>query len=124
MYLSARHKMDSNQRLLPSEHLPLYARHDKRAGKHVLPISRWTGANIIDYWVSQTLPPDKQVELTKPEQTITPHTFRHYFVLMTLTETGDITTTRSLARHKDPATTRRYIQSLRGLGKALGEKHR
>jgi hypothetical protein len=47
-YLAARRKLDSTQKLSASDQLPLFARHDKRASKRVLPISRWTGGNIVD----------------------------------------------------------------------------
>lgn len=112
-YLAARHKLDSQQKHQP-EHgkLPLFARHDKRASANVLPISRWTASNIIDEWVHTALPAEMRSELENKQQTISPQTFRHYFVLATLEQTGDLTATQALARHTDPSTTRRYMQRL------------
>lgn len=107
-YLKSRRKLDDNQSLLSPEHLPLFARHDKRAGKKVLAISRWTGNNIIDFWVKQALPSDVLNQLEKDNTSISPQSFRHYFVIHTLQSTDDLDKTQQLARHTDPMTTRRY----------------
>jgi len=108
-YLGERRELDAGPHARSSADLPLFARHDKRAGRRVLPISRWTGANIVDDWTCAALPPDVRSRLAEEGRTITPHMFRHFFVVKTLLETGDINTTQQLARHSDRATTRRYL---------------
>ncbi|GAB4468566.1 MAG: hypothetical protein Kow00124_02800 [Anaerolineae bacterium] len=112
-YLAERQPLDSQQAIPPAD-LPLFARHDKRAGKRVLPISRWTGANIVDEWARRALDAETRQALEQAGQSISPHTFRHYFVFTTLTRTEDIETTRRMARHVDRATTRRYLQGIKG----------
>jgi integrase len=109
-YLTARTPLDDNQPLLTNQHLPLFARHDKKASKRILSISRWTAANIITYWVHQALPPDIRTKLHQQQVTISPQTFRHYFVITTLQRTGNLNEAQLLARHTDTATTRRYLQ--------------
>lgn len=112
-YLSARQQLDAQQKLQPDvSKLPLFARHDKRASDNVLPVSRWTASNIVNDWVRLAIPESEQREIEEKGQTISPQTFRHYFVLKTLEETGDLLTTQALARHTDPSTTRRYMQYL------------
>lgn len=116
-YLAARHKLDTQQRLQPNPgDLALFARHDKRASDNILPISRWTASNIIDEWVRLALPAEMRAGLEERGQAISPQTFRHYFVVTTLEQTGDLSTTQTLARHTDPSTTRRYMQYLDGDG--------
>lgn len=112
-YLSERYILDRAQTHLPRTSLPIFARHDKRAGKRVLPISRWTGNNIVDSWVKLALPETTLSEVREEGQQITPQTFRHYFVVTMLMATGDPETTRQLARHAHPNTTRRYVRSIR-----------
>ncbi len=40
--------------------------------------------------------------------TITPHSFRHYFVTRVLAVTGNLKLAQNLARHKNIAVTQRY----------------
>jgi integrase len=109
-YLQARSTLDVQQR---STDLPLFARHDKRAGIRVLAISRWTGANIVDAWANQALDPAVRASLDSSHQTITPHSFRHYFVIKALNNTeNDVALTQHLARHADRSTTLRYLQRI------------
>ncbi len=99
-YLSARQKLDGAQsRPLPS--LPLFARHDRGAGKKVKPISTATGRNIIKDRVRQILGEDAVGK-------ITPHSFRHYFVTTVLRATGNLKMAQKLARHSNIAVTQRY----------------
>ena len=99
-YLSARQKLDGAQsRPLPS--LPLFARHDRGAGKKIKPISTATGRNIIKDRVRQTLGEDAVGK-------ITPHSFRHYFVTTVLRATGNLKMAQKLARHSNIAVTQRY----------------
>ena len=99
-YLGARQKLDGASRLpLPS--LPLFARHDKGAGKKVKPISTATGRNIIKERVRQILGEEVVGK-------ITPHSFRHYFVTTVLRATGNLKMAQKLARHSNIAVTQRY----------------
>ena len=99
-YLSARQKLDgSSGRPLPS--LPLFARHDRGAGKKVKPISTATGRNIIKERVRQILGEEAVGK-------ITPHSFRHYFVTTVLRATGNLKMAQELARHSNIAVTQRY----------------
>ena len=99
-YLSARSKLDgaSNR---PLTALPLFARHDKGAGKKIKPISTATGRNIVKDRVRQALG-DEAVG------TITPHSFRHYFVTTVLRASGNLKLAQELARHSNIQVTQRY----------------
>lgn len=99
-YLSERSTIDGHSgRQLGS--LPLFARHDKGAGKKVKPITPTTGRNIVTARVREILGDDAV-------GTITPHSFRHYFVTRVLAVTGNLKLAQSLARHKNIAVTQRY----------------
>jgi integrase/recombinase XerC/integrase/recombinase XerD len=41
--------------------------------------------------------------------TITPHSFRHYFVTTVLRGTGNLRLAQRFARHASPTTTTRYL---------------
>ena len=99
-YLSARSRLDgaSNR---PLTALPLFARHDKGAGKKVKPITTATGRNIVTERVRQALG-----ELAVG--TITPHSFRHYFVTTVLRASGNLKLAQELARHSNIQVTQRY----------------
>jgi integrase/recombinase XerC len=81
--------------------LPLFARHDKGAGKKVKPITTATGRNIVKERVKQALG-------AEAEGRITPHSFRHYFVTMVLRGSGNLKLAQELARHKNIQVTQRY----------------
>jgi site-specific recombinase XerD len=82
--------------------LPIFARHDLGAGKRVEPISTTTGRNIIKHRVGEALGEDAV-------GTITPHSFRHYFVTEVLQGSGgNIKLAQKLARHKNIQVTQRY----------------
>lgn len=82
--------------------LPLFARHDLGAGNRVEPISTTTGRNIIKQRVIESLGDDAR-------GTITPHSFRHYFVTEVLQGSGgNIKLAQKLARHKNIQVTQRY----------------
>jgi site-specific recombinase XerD len=99
-YLSQRAALDgSSGRQLTS--LPLFARHDKGAGKKVKPITPTTGRNIVKERVRQVL----GKELIGK---ITPHSFRHYFVTTVLRGSGNLKLAQELARHKNIQVTQRY----------------
>lgn len=99
-YLTRRAAVDgSSNRPLPS--LPLFARHDKGAGKKVKPITTTTGRNIVSARVEEILGKEAV-------GTITPHSFRHYFVTKVLKGSGNLKLAQELARHRNIAVTQRY----------------
>jgi len=99
-YLSARARLDgSSNRQLTA--LPLFARHDKGAGKKVKPITTTTGRNIVTERVRQALGEEAI-------GTITPHSFRHYFVTTVLKASGNLKLAQELARHSNIQVTQRY----------------
>ena len=62
-YLQARASLDGNSGR-PLRALPLFARHDKGAGKKVLPISTATGRNIVAQRVREALGPEAVGSIT------------------------------------------------------------
>ena len=99
-YLQKRSALDGKSgKTLAS--LPLFARHDKGAGKKIKPITPSTGRNIVAERV-------REVFGEEAVGTITPHSFRHYFVTRVLTTTGNLKLAQNLARHKNIAVTQRY----------------
>ena len=99
-YINARAKLDGASGK-PLTSLPLFARHDKGAGNKVKPITTRTGQNIISLRVKESLGPDAV-------GTITPHSFRHYFVTTVLRASGNLKLAQELARHRNIAVTQRY----------------
>jgi integrase/recombinase XerC len=99
-YLTVRSSLDgASGRALGS--LPLFARHDRGAGKKIKPITTTTGRNIVTQRVRQALG-------NEAVGTITPHSFRHYFVTVVLRASGNLKLAQELARHKNIAVTQRY----------------
>jgi site-specific recombinase XerD len=100
-YLQSRQKLDaSSGRQLST--LPLFARHDKRGEARLLPISTETGRNIVKQRVREALGEEAV-------GTITPHSFRHYFVTTVIRATGgNIHIAQKLARHSNISVTERY----------------
>jgi site-specific recombinase XerD len=99
-YLSYRAKLDgSSGRPLGS--IPLFARHDRGAGKKIKPITTTTGRNIVHQRVTEALG-------EKAAGTITPHSFRHYFVTVVLRSSGNLKLAQELARHQSITVTQRY----------------
>jgi site-specific recombinase XerD len=100
-YLAARAALDgASGKSLAS--LPLFARHDRGAGKKIKPMTTTTGRNIVAQRVKEALG-DKFLEK------ITPHSFRHYFVTTVLRASGgNLKVAQELARHKNIAVTQRY----------------
>lgn len=99
-YLNARSKLDGAAGR-PLQSLPLFARHDKGAGKKVKGMSTATGRNIVDERVREALGDEA-------EGKITPHSFRHYFVTTVLRASGNLKLAQELARHANIAVTQRY----------------
>ncbi|MBI9051348.1 MAG: tyrosine-type recombinase/integrase [Anaerolineaceae bacterium] len=86
--------------------LPLFMRHDRHVGKkskkyQLDNISTETGREIIKLRVLECLGPDAV-------GSITPHSFRHYFVTVVLNTTNNVRIAQELARHSNIATTTRY----------------
>jgi integrase len=81
--------------------LPLFARHDRGAGVKIKPMTTTTGRNIVSERIVEFLGPDVV-------GTITPHSFRHYFVTRVLRASGNLKLAQELARHKNIAVTQRY----------------
>ncbi len=100
-YLNIRGTIDGTSgRPLPS--LPLFARHDKGAGKKIKPITTATGRNIIKQRINEVLG-------DRVKGVITPHSFRHYFVTNVLHGSGgNLKLAQELARHKNIQVTQRY----------------
>lgn len=99
-YLALRARLDgaSGKQLAA---LPLFARHDKGAGKKIKPITPTTGRSIVDERVKQALG-------NEAEGNITPHSFRHYFVSTVLLASGNLKLAQKLARHENIQVTQRY----------------
>lgn len=99
-YLKLRAQIDGNSGR-PLGSLPIFARHDKGAGKKIKTITTTTGRNIVNHWVAVILGTDSV-------GSITPHSFRHYFVTRVLQGTGNLKMAQELARHRNIAVTQRY----------------
>jgi site-specific recombinase XerD len=100
-YLSARQELDGSAGR-PLTSLPLFARHDRGAGKKVKPITTTTGRNIVAQRVAEALG-------DSASGAITPHSFRHYFVTEVLLGSGgNLKLAQELARHRNIAVTQRY----------------
>jgi site-specific recombinase XerD len=99
-YLKERAQYDGNSGK-PLATLPIFARHDRGAGSKTKPMTTTTGRNIITARV---------LEFVGPEAvgTITPHSFRHYFVTRVLRSSGNLKLAQELARHRNIAVTQRY----------------
>ncbi len=100
-YLIARAKLDGASGR-PLSALPLFARHDRGAGKKVLPITTTTGRAIVHQRTGESLGPEHK-------GVITPHSFRHYFVTTVLRASGgNLKLAQELARHRNITVTQRY----------------
>ena len=100
-YLSARSKQDGASGR-PLTALPLFARHDRGAGRKIKPITTASGRNIVAQRVAEALG-------AQAKGTITPHSFRHYFVTTVLNASGgNLKLAQELARHRNIAVTQRY----------------
>ena len=99
-YLSCRAALDGKSGKQLSS-LPLFARHDKGAGKKVKSMTPTTGRNIVKERVAQFLGKEMVGQ-------ITPHSFRHYFVTSVLRGSGNLRYAQELARHKNIQVTQRY----------------
>jgi site-specific recombinase XerD len=99
-YLDARSSLDtSSGRKLSA--LPVFARHDKGVGRQIKPVTTNTGRNIVAERVTAALG-------LEASGTITPHSFRHYFVTRVLQSSGNMKLAQELARHANINITQRY----------------
>jgi integrase/recombinase XerC len=86
----------------PMSSLPMFARHDRGAGKRVLAISTTTARSIVHIRAREALGEGQSA-------VITPHSFRHYFVTAVLRGSGgNLKLAQELARHRSIAVTQRY----------------
>jgi site-specific recombinase XerD len=99
-YLDLRSRIETNTEHRPSAS-PLFARHDKGAGKKVKPMTSTTVRNIVSERVLEVLGPEFV-------GVITPHTFLHYFVTSILKTTGNLKIAQVLARHANIQVTQKY----------------
>lgn len=99
-YLKERAVSDGNTGK-PLASLPLFARHDRGSGKKTKSMTTTTGRNIIAARVLEFIGPEAV-------GTITPHSFRHYFVTRVLRASGNLKLAQELARHKNISVTQRY----------------
>jgi integrase/recombinase XerC len=99
-YLRERGKLDGKTKVALSA-LPLFSRHDKGAGQKIKPLTTTSGRNIVSQRVAQFLGEEYV-------GSITPHSFRHYFVTRVLRSSGNLKLAQELARHKNIAVTQRY----------------
>ncbi len=100
-YLEARAAIDGAQKRELGT-LPLFARHDWASRGKTLPMTTRSAERVIDRWVKAVLGSDAV-------GTITPHSFRHYFVTVVIRGSGgDFQVAQKLARHANIATTQRY----------------
>jgi site-specific recombinase XerD len=92
--------------------LPLFARHDARVGRRVLPLQTQAVREVV--W---ELARRAQLE----ELGITPHRFRAWFATRMVAETGDLAATQDLLGHESADTTRVYTKVA---AQRLAEAHR
>jgi site-specific recombinase XerD len=80
--------------------LPLFARHDRGAGRKILPIS----TNTVRAAVNEAC------RAAGLDEAITPHLLRHRFATGVLSATRDLAATQDLLGHASPTTTRIYAR--------------
>ncbi len=96
-YLQARQDGAHVRALAP---LPLFARHDRRSGKEILPMTRQRVEQIF-----KGLAERSQID-PRP----TPHWFRHWFATQVLERTQDLAALQDMLGHESPVTTRIYAK--------------
>ena len=100
MYLNERSVLDGSSGATLAS-LPVFSRHDKGCGDKILPITTKTGRLIVEQRVAECLGKEAV-------GTITPHSFRHYFVTNVLKKTGNMKLAQEFARHSSVTVTQRY----------------
>ena len=99
-YLQARQQLDGATGR-PLSDLPVFARHDKKAGSKVLSLSTQSVQNTI-----------RRLAETAGlgAKGITPHALRHYFATRIYQTTHDLAVTQTALGHASPNTTRIYAK--------------
>jgi integrase/recombinase XerC len=92
--------------------LPLFIRHDKRAGDAIKPIT----PGYIWHYVKR-----RATEAGVDRSSLRVHDFRHYFVTIVLAASGNIKLAQELARHESIDTTSRYAHLVGSSSKAYHE---
>ncbi len=80
--------------------LPLFARHDRRVGNRVLPLTTDTVRLVFN----------QLARAAGIEIAMTPHSLRHAFATRVLEATGDLAVVQDMLGHSSPATTRIYAK--------------
>ena len=88
--------------------LPLFARHDKGAGRNVLGLTTNAVRHVLEVMIG--LANAAADDTLEQDHAITPHSFRHWFATRVLATTGDLAATQDLLGHASPATTRVYAR--------------
>jgi len=99
-YLQERQAQDGSSGR-PIAELPVFARHDKRAGEKVLPLTTESIQNTIRRLA-------ERADLAA--KGITPHALRHYFATRIYQTTHDLAVTQTALGHSNPNTTRIYAK--------------
>ena len=99
-YLQARQALDGATHR-PLAELPVFARHDKRAGDQILPLTTVSVQNTIR---------DLAERANLAAKGITPHALRHYFATRIYQTTRDLAVTQTALGHANPSTTRIYAK--------------
>ena len=99
-YLQERQAFDGATRR-PLSALPVFARHDRRAGSQVLPLTTQTIQNTIRRLAERA---------GLSAKGITPHALRHYFATRIYQTTHDLAVTQTALGHANPNTTRIYAK--------------
>ncbi len=80
--------------------LPVFARHDRRAGNRTLPLTTDSVRLVFNHLA----------DLAGIEINMTPHSLRHAFATRVLEATGDLAVVQDMLGHASPATTRIYAK--------------
>ena len=80
---------------------PVFARHDKGAGKRMKNLTTRSIQNIVDEMITSA---------GLEKGSFTPHYFRHAFAIKMLQETHDLALVQDLLGHASPASTRVYAK--------------
>ena len=99
-YLQARQPFDGATGR-PLSELPVFARHDKKSGSKVLPLSTQSIQNTIRRLAEGA---------GLGAKGITPHALRHYFATRIYQTTHDLAVTQTALGHESPNTTRIYAK--------------
>ena len=99
-YLQARQPLDGATGR-PLSELPVFARHDKKSGSKVLPLSTQSVQNTIRRLAEGA---------GLGAKGITPHALRHYFATRIYQTTHDLAVTQTALGHESPNTTRIYAK--------------